>query len=232
MALTKIEPTAIESRSPESVVLPDSAVEGLSSPQIDVMKTTVVAVETNMAIAGAALRSSAYELHRLKGLIPKRTWTKFINSGALPVPAKYAQDLVNSWQFISDMGLSNGDLVYISTRALNRIANADPGAQKEAVKRLKSGQKITESQAKELASKVADSNLPEEAKQQVKASLTATQKLKAKDEEIAKLKETIEKQKKEIAKLEKAKMYTVTEVTKNMRSSLKEAFKAVEGVEA
>ena len=228
MALAKIEPTAIESRSPESVVLPDSAVDGLSSPQIDVMKSTVVAVETNMAIAGAALRSSAYELHRLKGLIPKRTWTKFINSGALPVPAKYAQDLVNSWQFISDMGLSNGDLVYISTRALNRIANADPDAQKEAVKRLKAGKKITESQAKELATKVAASDLPADAKQQVKASLNATQQLKAKDDEIAKLKAQIEEQKKEIAKLKKAKMFTVTEVTKNMRTSLKEAFEAVE----
>lgn len=227
MALAKIEPTAIESRTPESVVLPESAVEGLSSPQIDVMKSTVVAVETNMAIAGAALRSSAYELHRLKGLIPKRTWTKFINSGALPVPAKYAQDLVNSWQFISDMGLTNGDLVYISTRALNRIANADPEAQKEAVKRLKAGKKITESQAKDLAKKISDSNLSEEEKQQVKESLSATQKLKNKDDEIAKLKEIIEKQKKEIAKLQKAKMFTVTEVTKNVRSSLQEAFEAV-----
>ena len=96
-----------------------------------------------------------------------------------------------------------------------------------AAKRLKAGKKITESQAKDLAKKVSDSNLSEEEKQQVKESLSATQKLKNKDDEIAKLKEIIEKQKKEIAKLQKAKMFTVTEVTKNVRSSLQEAFEAV-----
>ena len=232
MALANIDATDVVARSAETVVLPEVAVEGLSSPQINVMKSTVVAVETNMAVAGAALRSSAFELHNLKGLIPKRTWTKFINSGALAVSPKFAQDLANSWEFIRDMGLSNGDLVYISTRALNRIANANPEAQQEAAKRLKAGRPISESTARELATAVSGSDLSDSVKKKVKENLTASQKLKSKDEEIAKLKETIEKQKREIQKLKKSSNMQIQTVMTKIRTSLAKEAQEEVAVEA
>ena len=40
---------------PDKVILPETAVEGLSAPQISVMKETVAAVQTSFAVAGAAL---------------------------------------------------------------------------------------------------------------------------------------------------------------------------------
>ncbi|NBS24646.1 MAG: hypothetical protein EBS78_11900, partial [Altererythrobacter sp.] len=84
---------------PDKVILPESAVDGLSAPQISVMKETVAAVQTSFAVAGAALRSAAAELYHLKGVIAKRQWTKFLDSNALPVSKKQAQDLVRAMRY-------------------------------------------------------------------------------------------------------------------------------------
>ena len=213
---------------PDKVILPESAVDGLSAPQISVMKETVAAVQTSFAVAGAALRSAAAELYHLKGVIAKRQWTKFLDSNALPVSKKQAQDLVNSYEYIRDMGLTDGDLVYISSRALNRLANANPDAQVEGAKRLKAGKKVSESDAVALTTAINESEMSKANKDKLKIGVNAAAKLKTKDDEISKLKSEITKLKKELSELKKIRSYTVTEVMKNTKfaSHLKDALNA------
>ncbi len=217
----------IEVRSAESIVLPSEAVEGLSTSQLDIMKSTVAAVQTNMAVAGAALRSTCAELHYLKGVIPNRSWTKFINSGALPFSAKAAQDMCNSWMWLKDTGLTDGDLINLSTRALNKVANASPEAQAKAVKTLKAGGTLTVSQATALSKEISESELKAETKAKVKKHLAAAEKLEAKDGEIEKLKKQIEKLKKENSDLKAAQDWKVETVMKNLRGAVKEEFSMV-----
>ena len=215
----------ITPRSGDSIVLPAEAVEGLSAPQLDIMKSTVAAVQTNLAIAGAALRSTCYELHTLKGVIPNRSWTKFINSGALPFSAKAAQDMCNSWLWLKDTGLTDGDLINLSTRALNKIANASPEAQVKATKVLKAGGTLTVSQATALSKEGSESDLKAETKAKVKKNLTAVQKLEGMESEIEKLKKQVEKLKKENAALSASRNLQIETVMKSVRKDLREGLK-------
>ena len=213
----------IKQIDPNSIVLPDSAVEGATSPMISEMKKTTAAVKTNFIIAGKALASSAEMLSHLKGLLPSRTWGKYIESGALPFSKKTAQDLVNSWEWIRDFKMTDGDCCYISTRALNRIANASPEAQALAASKAKAGGKITESVAKELIASVTESDMSAGDKQKVKKNLTAAAKLDSKDSEIEKLKNEIAKLKKENSALRAQANAKIESFTKAINSSMKEA---------
>lgn len=143
--------SAIESldvRDADSIVLPESAVAGCNAVQIRSMKATVASVQQSYAVAGAALRSASEELYTLRGLLAKKKlWNQFINSGALPIPAKAAQDLANAWdKWLKDSDLSDGSLINLGARTANRIANADPEVQKKATKALKAGKRVTEKQ--------------------------------------------------------------------------------------
>ena len=95
------------------------------------------------------MRSASQELYHLRGaLAKKKLWNQFIKSGALPISAKVAQDLANGWdKWLKDSDLSDGALINLSSRTLNRIANADPEVQMKATKMLKSGKKVTEKMA-------------------------------------------------------------------------------------
>jgi hypothetical protein len=137
---------SIEMRDPSSIVLPESAVVGCNAVQIDQMKQTVATVQTSFAVAGAAMRSAAEELYHLRGILAKKKlWNQFVKSGCLPISAKVAQDLANGWdKWLKDSDLSDGALINLSSRTLNRIANADPEVQAKATKMLKSGKKVTE----------------------------------------------------------------------------------------
>ena len=143
--------SAIESldvRDADSIVLPESAVAGCNAVQIRSMKATVASVQQSYAVAGAALRSASEELYTLRGLLAKKKlWNQFINSGALPIPAKAAQDLANAWdKWLKDSDLSDGSLINLGARTANRIANADPEVQQKATKALKAGKRVTEKQ--------------------------------------------------------------------------------------
>ena len=137
---------SLDVRDADKIVLPQSAVVGCNGVQIQLMKETVASVQTSFAVAGAALRSAAQELHHLRGVLAKkRLWNQFRQSGALPISAKMAQDLANAWEkWLKDSDLSDGALINTSARTLNRIANADPDTQKKAANALKSGRKVTE----------------------------------------------------------------------------------------
>ena len=137
---------SLDVRDASKVVLPESAVVGCNGVQIQLMKETVASVQTSFAVAGAAMRSAAQELYHLRGaLAKKKLWNQFIKSGALPISAKVAQDLANGWdKWLKDSDLSDGALINLSSRTLNRIANADPEVQMKATKALKAGKKVTE----------------------------------------------------------------------------------------
>lgn len=216
----------IVARDPSTVVLPESLIEGLVPYQVSMMKATVANVEVGFAVAGKALRSMAQELRMLRENLPKRTWTKFTESGVLPIPGKTARELESSWDFINQMGLSNGDLVHLSSRTLSKIKNANPDAQAELIKRAKSGTRITESMVKDLNAAVDESDLTAAQKQKVKANVNAATKLKAKEDEIEALKEQIAKLKKQNAELTKKLNIKIDSIAKSVTSSVKEAVEA------
>ena len=216
----------IVARDPSTVVLPESLIEGLVPYQVSMMKETVANVEVGFAVAGKALRSMAQELRMLRENLPKRTWTKFTESGVLPIPGKTARELESSWDFINQMGLSNGDLVHLSSRTLSKIKNANPDAQAELIKRAKSGTRITESMVKDLNAAVDESDLTAAQKQKVKANVNAATKLKAKEDEIEVLKEQIAKLKKQNAELTKKLNVKIETIAKSVTSSVKEAVEA------
>jgi len=216
----------IVARDPSTVVLPESLIEGLVPYQVSMMKATVANVEVGFAVAGKALRSMAQELRMLRENLPKRTWTKFTESGVLPIPGKTARELESSWDFINQMGLSNGDLVHLSSRTLSKIKNANPDAQAELIKRAKSGTRITESMVKDLNAAVDESDLTAAQKQKVKANVNAATKLKAKEDEIEALKEQIAKLKKQNAELTKKLNIKIDSIAKSVTSSVKEGLEA------
>ena len=216
----------IVARDPSTVVLPESLIEGLVPYQVSMMKETVANVEVGFAVAGKALRSMAQELRMLRENLPKRTWTKFTESGVLPIPGKTARELESSWDFINQMGLSNGDLVHLSSRTLSKIKNANPDAQAELIKRAKSGTRITESMVKDLNAAVDESDLTAAQKQKVKANVNAASKLKAKDDEIEALKEQVAKLKKQNAELTKKLNIKIDSIAKSVTSSVKEGLEA------
>ena len=148
---------SLDVRDADKVVLPESAVAGCNGVQIQLMKETVASVQTCFAVAGAAMRSAAQDLYHLRGaLAKKKLWNQFIKSGALPISPKVAQDLANGWdKWLKDSDLSDGALINLSARTLNRIANADPEVQMKATKALKAGKKVTEKSVDEWIKNIA-----------------------------------------------------------------------------
>ena len=219
-----VVPDQIVARDASTVVLPEALVEGLVPYQISMMKETVASVEVGFAVAGKALRSMAQELRMLRENLPKRTWTKFTESGVLPIPGKAARELEKSWDFINQMGLSNGDLVYLSTRTLSKITKLNPDNQAEIIRRVKTGVKITESMVKDLNAAVDGSDLTADQKKKVKANVSAATKLKSKDDEIADLKKKIADLKKENSTLRAQANAKIDSFTKQINSSMKEGF--------
>ena len=211
----------IVARDASTVVLPDDVIKGLVPAQVSMMKETVANVECGFVVAGKALRSISYELRCLRENLPNRTWTKFTESGVLPISGKAARELEAAWDFINAMGLSNGALAHLSTRTLSKIANAHPDAQKQLIERTRRGEKITESMVRELNEAVTNSDLSADQKAKVKANVNAASKLKSKDAEIAKLKEELAKVKKEKAALEKQAKFTIDSVYKNLSDEQK-----------
>ena len=161
-------------------MLPSTAVEGLNTVQIDMMRETTFIVRNNFRIAGECLRSSAEELVKLKSIIPRGSWMNYLKSGCLPIHEKQARDLVTSWEkWLKDTPLTDGDLAYISSRTLAKVANADPATKEKVAKKLKSGEKVTASSMKELAGDMVISSIRNK-----KASVEELVKLTEKCEEL------------------------------------------------
>ena len=170
---------SLDVRDADKVVLPESAVAGCNGVQIQLMKETVASVQTCFAVAGAAMRSAAQDLYHLRG--------------ALPISPKVAQDLANGWdKWLKDSDLSDGALINLSARTLNRIANADPEVQMKATKALKAGKKVTEKSVDDWIKNIAGEYQGKVATIAKKAS--EVDKLKARIKELEARNEELERQ--------------------------------------
>ena len=121
-------------------------------------------------------------------------WILVIESGALPISAKVAQDLANGWdKWLKDSDLSDGALINLSSRTLNRIANADPEVQMKATKMLKAGKKVTEKMADDWIQNIASEYQGKVTTIAKKASEVDTLKARIKEleDENAKLKQKL-----------------------------------------
>lgn len=156
--------------SVDNVILPASAVDGLKPVQITVMKETVFTVNQNTRLAGELIRSTASALYDLKANLVNRQWIAFLKSGALPIPEKQARDLTAAWEgWLRDSDVTDGDLVSIGTRTLARIKTLEPDARKKAVKRIKSGDKLTLKDVSEMGGKTVMANTKSDMIEKLKA---------------------------------------------------------------
>ena len=74
-----------------------------------------------------------------------RQWIAFLTSGVLPIPEKQARDLCAAWEgWLRDSDVTDGDLVNIGTRTLAKIKALEPNERKRVIKKIKSGDKVTE----------------------------------------------------------------------------------------
>ncbi len=145
--------------SVDNVILPSAAVEGLKPVQITVMKETVFTVSQNSRIAGELVRSTAAALYDLKQNLVNKQWITFLKSGALPIPEKQARDLTAAWEgWLRDSDVTDGDLVSIGTRTMAKIKALNPEAKKKAIKRIKSGESLTEKIVDEMGGKAVMTN--------------------------------------------------------------------------
>ncbi|AII46176.1 hypothetical protein KR49_06895 [Synechococcus sp. KORDI-49] len=109
------------------------------------MKDCVYQVRNNAKIAGELLRSTAASLYELKQNLVNKEWMAFLKSGALPIPEKQARDLCAAWEgWLKDADVTDGDLVFIGTRAMAKMKQLEPEDKKKVVKKLKAGEKVTE----------------------------------------------------------------------------------------
>ncbi|KGG26282.1 MULTISPECIES: hypothetical protein [unclassified Prochlorococcus] len=139
----------------ESIVLPEALTEGLNDVQVGIMRDTVHAVNINSRIAAELVRSTAAELHRLKCVLKKQQeWTRFRESGVIPMTAGQIRDLTSAWEsWLKNTDVTDQELVGTSMRTLAAIGKADPGTRKDAVGKMKRGEKVTE---KEISDKAID----------------------------------------------------------------------------
>lgn len=210
---------SVELKKAEDVVLPAEAIAGFNSAQISLSKECSVKVRFNLAVAGAAVYSTCKELSTLKNLLGRGNWMQFIKGGGLPVSAKQAQDLANAYdKWLKNAELSDGDLLGIGTRALNKLANAGSEAQEAATKMLQAGKRITEATASKIIDEVNGvESISKETKAKIKTSLTAQAKVVKLEDEVAKLKQKIQSLQSENIRLKKMANKKVEAVMKNMR---------------
>lgn len=140
----------------ENIILPGNAIEGLKPVQVTLMKECVYEVRNNAKIAGELLRSTAASLAELKANLLNKQWIAFLKSGALPIPEKQARDLCAAWEgWLRDADVTDGDLVFIGTRAMAKMKQLEPADKKKVIARLKAGKKVTEKDVDSLKNKVA-----------------------------------------------------------------------------
>ena len=132
----------------ESIVLPESLTEGLNDVQVGIMRDTVYAVNSNSRIAAELVRSTAAELYRLKCVLKKnQEWTRFRESGVIPMTASQIRDLTSAWEtWLKNTDVTDQELVGTSMRTLAAIGKTDPGSRRELVNKMKRGEKVAESQ--------------------------------------------------------------------------------------
>lgn len=156
--------------------LPSKAVDGLVTIQMDEMKRAVVTVNQNLAVAGAAMRQAMEDLYMIKtgvlGTKRKGNWIAFLESGLLNISPKTARDLVAAYDnWIKKEGDSIPDYVFsnMTARTLAVISAGSDDAKSIVLAKVRSGEKITEAEARRLVSEKKKTKVSEEASSLVKA---------------------------------------------------------------
>lgn len=152
------------------VNLPSKAVDGLVTIQMDEMKRAVVTVNQNLAVAGAAMRQAMEDLYMIKtgvlGTKRKGNWIAFLESGLLNISPKTARDLVAAYDnWIKKEGDSIPDYVFsnMTARTLAVISAGSDDAKSIVLAKVRSGEKITEAEARRLVSEKKKTKVSEEA---------------------------------------------------------------------
>ena len=141
------------------ITLPAAAVKDLATIQIDGMKRAVVHVNQNVKIAGHAMRQAMEDLYNLKtgvlGGNRKGNWIAFLESGLLNISPKTARDLVAAYDnWIKKEGEAIPDHVFSNMTARTlAVVSAGTDEQKNLVlRKVRSGEKVTEAEARRLVS--------------------------------------------------------------------------------
>ena len=141
------------------VNLSSKTVEGLVDVQLSEMKKAVVAINQNLKVAGHAMREAMKELYLIKtgilGNKKKSNWIAFLESGALNISPKTARDLVAAYDnWLIKEGDSIPDYVFsnMTPRTLAVVSTGSDEAKSLVLARVRSGEKITEAEARRLVS--------------------------------------------------------------------------------
>lgn len=150
------------------ITLPAKAVEGLVTIQTDEMKRAVVTVNQNVKIAGAAMRQAMQDLYDIKtgvlGAKRRGNWIAFLESGLLNISPKTARDLVAAYDnWIKKEGEAIPDYVFsnMTARTLAVVSSASDEAKNLVLSKVRSGEKITEAEARRLVSNKKKANVSE-----------------------------------------------------------------------
>ena len=127
-----------KSKTLSSITLSPETTENLNESQIGVVKEVVFEVNNNCRMMGMMIRSTSYELVRLRDTIKKdRWWTKFMDSGTVPLSRRQIQDLCKSWEFLKDSELSDKELQGVGVRTLSKLSSSSKETRKKSTKMIK-----------------------------------------------------------------------------------------------
>ena len=126
----------------------------LSDYQVEMMKEAVFGLRESTGAYLSVCSKYLYELKEVlrgKSKSNPREWTQFKKSGLVPFSAKEIQDLANAWEkWLSTTDLDEDAFNLMGIRTLSRVANADSKTKKVVEAKLLSGERVTESDVKEL----------------------------------------------------------------------------------
>ena len=127
-----------KNRTLSSITLSPETTENLNESQIGVVKEVVYEVNNNCRMMGMMIRSTSYELVRLRETIKKdRWWTKFMDSGTVPLSRRQIQDLCKSWEFLKDSELSDKELQGVGVRTLSKLSSSSKETKKKSTKMIR-----------------------------------------------------------------------------------------------
>lgn len=140
------------SKAGVTISLPEEARP--SQPALQkLMVDCALLVNDRVGAIGDSVREMAEALYNCKKNVVPGQWRAFINSKAMKISAKDAQDLANSWAKLlrTEDRVTDEMAGSMSLRALNAFANADAEAKDTIINKLRSGIKPTEKLIRDIS---------------------------------------------------------------------------------
>lgn len=175
------------SKAGVTISLPEEARP--SQPALQkLMVDCAIIVNESAAGIGESIRDMAKALYDCKKNVVPGQWKAFINSNAMNISARDAQDLANCWAKLlrTEDRVTDGMAGSMSLRALAAFANADAEAKDTIINKLRSGVKPTEQLIRSISKgaepKTKTEATPDKLKQQMTRLLNfAEEQSEAKD---------------------------------------------------